>query len=503
MLAAKPPISILICALGGEGGGVLAEWLVATATACGHAAQGTSIPGVAQRTGATTYYIEIARDAGFSSVPIFSLYPVPGALDLFVASELVEAVRQVSLGFVTRERTHTIASSERTLTTHEKMQLADGRASSELLAHVLRDNSARLDMFAMGDAARGANTAISSVMLGAIAASGVLPFSREAYEQTIRRSGKGVEASLAGFTAGLAGPHTASPELGAAARALDADAIIAAGHARTREYQDAAYAKTYLDRVATIAAMEKQSDPRGSHAQAATREAARFLAAWMAFDDIVRVADLKIRAQRIERVHHEVRAGERDVVRVYDHFKPRVPEIAALLPQSLAERLLRYDRKRASRGKEPFALALKLPTHSVVGMIALRVLASLKGLRVRGQRFAAEQALIERWLSAVREGLARDWSLGYEIALCGRLVKGYGATNERGKDNLLHIIDHLAASAHFSSDAERAAAIRTAREAALADDAGRALDRTLVEHGAPPRPIKAQPIVFVRKREAA
>ena len=59
MTGAVRPITILIGALGGEGGGVLAEWLVETATAAGHVAQGTSIPGVAQRTGATTYYVEI------------------------------------------------------------------------------------------------------------------------------------------------------------------------------------------------------------------------------------------------------------------------------------------------------------------------------------------------------------------------------------------------------------------------------------------------------------
>jgi len=53
------PIAVLVCALGGEGGGVLAEWLVDAALRSGHSAQATSIPGVAQRSGATTYYIEV------------------------------------------------------------------------------------------------------------------------------------------------------------------------------------------------------------------------------------------------------------------------------------------------------------------------------------------------------------------------------------------------------------------------------------------------------------
>ena len=59
------PLSILIAALGGQGGGVLTDWIVAAADHAGLPAQATSIPGVAQRTGATTYYVEV--------------YPVPTA----------------------------------------------------------------------------------------------------------------------------------------------------------------------------------------------------------------------------------------------------------------------------------------------------------------------------------------------------------------------------------------------------------------------------------------
>ena len=89
---AMPPITILVTALGGEGGGVLAEWLVETAVRSGHSAQSTSIPGVAQRTGATTYYVEVfpVADAELGSKrPVFSLNPVPGAIDLLASSELL------------------------------------------------------------------------------------------------------------------------------------------------------------------------------------------------------------------------------------------------------------------------------------------------------------------------------------------------------------------------------------------------------------------------------
>ncbi|HEY0825982.1 MAG TPA: indolepyruvate oxidoreductase, partial [Ramlibacter sp.] len=89
-----------------------------------------------------------------------------------------------------------------------------------------------------------------------------------------------------------------------------------------------------------------------------------------------------------------------------------------------------------------------------------------------------------------------DWQLGHEIALCGRLIKGYGSTHERGKENLLHVLDHLA---HGGQAEDAAKAVRSAREAALADEGGKQLDATLVQHGAPPRPVKAVPIHWVRK----
>jgi indolepyruvate ferredoxin oxidoreductase beta subunit len=97
------------------------------------------------------------------------------------------------------------------------------------------------------------------------------------------------------------------------------------------------------------------------------------------------------------------------------------------------------------------------------------------------------------------DGTQRHWQLGHEIALCGRLIKGYGATNERGKDNLLYVLDHLAAAADPQAAAQGIAA---ARAAALADDAGKALDATLMAHGAPARPVKAQPIRWMPRPRA-
>jgi indolepyruvate ferredoxin oxidoreductase beta subunit len=139
-------------------------------------------------------------------------------------------------------------------------------------------------------------------------------------------------------------------------------------------------------------------------------------------------------------------------------------------------------------------MALYLRTDSVVGFAVLRGPASLRGMRRRGARYKQEQALIERWLAVIEAAAREDGPLGHETALCGRLIKGYGATNERGKANLLHILDHLPTGGVFATVAERAAAI--------ADEGGKAFDETLIRLGAAPRPVMAQPIRWTRKPAA-
>jgi indolepyruvate ferredoxin oxidoreductase beta subunit len=519
------PITLLVCALGGEGGGLLAQWLVDVATRAGHAAQSTSIPGVAQRTGATTYYLEFfpqPQSAMGGRRPVFGLVPVPGALDALVCSELLEAARQVTLGLADAQRTLVIASSARTLTTTERMPLGDGRVEPETLLALLRTHSREHHVLDLNALAREAGTVVSAVMFGAIAGSGLLPFAREQYEAVLSRSGRGAEASRRGFDlayARVASARThgsfiervvarASPVV-AAPPALPADVaaafpaavhpMLALGHARVREYQDEAYAALYLQRLARVRDAERGSDPGAAHAHATTREAARWLALWMAFDDIVRVASLKLKPERWAQVRREARAGDDDLLKVYDHFKPGVPEFAGVLPPRLANALLRWDAARRARGDAPWAMPLQLGTHTVFGTALLKLLASQRWLRRRGLRYADEQALIERWLDAVVRHTSSDWRLGHEIALCGRLIKGYGSTHERGRANLLHILDQLAERAPFASHAERAQAIAQARGAALADEGGTALDATLARHGAAPRPVREVPIRFVRR----
>src|SRR5438552_7049118 len=199
------PITILIAALGGEGGGVMADWLMEAATESGLPAQSTSIPGVAQRTGATTYYLEIypvgKADLG-GREPVLSLTPSPGNVDIMVASELVEAGRAMQNGYVSPERTTLIASTHRIYATVEKMQMADGRFESDRVIDAGKQLAKRAVLFDMRELAQKNGTVINAVLFGAMAGSGVLPLPREACEGAIRQAGRGAEASLRGFSAG-------------------------------------------------------------------------------------------------------------------------------------------------------------------------------------------------------------------------------------------------------------------------------------------------------------
>ena len=502
------PITILVCALGGEGGGVLAEWLYLTAVRAGHPAQSTSIPGVAQRTGATTYYVEVYPERAASlggRRPVFSLNPVPGEIDLLLSSELLETARHVGNGMASRDRTLVISSTARALTVAEKMQMGDGRLDAAALVAALQRHARAAELLDFSELARQAGTVISAVLLGAVAASGALPIARGLFEDTIRASGKGVDASLRGFALAfdaVTARRAQQAQLDAALHAAPAPDLRTLARQRLVDFQDDAYAQLYDQRLASLAAAEAAA-PEVPPAQrgAVVQEMVRWLALWMAFDDIVRVAAAKLAASRMARVQREVGLRDGDLLKVYDHFKPGVPELAALLPQGAADRLLAWDRRRVAQGLAPWALPLKVGTHGVVGVLALRALAALKGQRRRGSRFALEQRLIEHWLAAVERGTREHWALGHELALCGRLIKGYGSTNERGKASLLHIIEHLAFAAHPAAD--RATAVRAARAAALADDTGGALDKALVAHGAPARPVREQSIRWYKRKPAA
>jgi indolepyruvate ferredoxin oxidoreductase beta subunit len=497
------PITILVAALGGEGGGVLADWLIGAADAHDFPVQSTSIPGVAQRTGATTYYIEIfpvPRSALDGRKPVFSLTPNPGDVDVAVASELVEAARIVQSGFAHPQRTAMIASTHREYAVSEKMAMADGRYESRKALDALRAMARICILFDMREMAWRNGTVINTVMFGAMAGTGVLPVSRASCEAAIRASGKAVDASLKGFAAGYLAVKEMQLSLadGPAASALPTALrdVIGSGAALTADYQDERYAQDYRTIVESLRHLEL--DAGGGPAECpVTRETARFLALWMSYEDVIRVADLKTRQARLVKVRKEVSAGSEDVVRLTEFLKPGLDEMLSVLPPKLA--LWASRRKLLTR--KPLNVGLQIRTDTVSGFMMLCALRSLRRFRRHTSRFRSEHDLIVRWLDAIRRllGMPNLTHAAYELALSGNLVKGYGQTHERGRKNLQAILADIDGQ-DLNLASGLANRIKHAREAALADPEGRKLAQAL---GLPaPEPV-FKPIKFVRNKRAA
>ena len=489
---------LAIAALGGQGGGVLTQWLLNAAEASGFIAQATSVPGVAQRTGATLYYLEFFPRAGAEAAganPVLALMPQPGDVDLVVASELMEAGRAMQRGLVTRDRTTLVASTHRVFTIGEKSALGDGLADSETVLQVARATARRLVALDMEALAREHRSVISSVVLGALAGSGALPFPGEACEQAIRASGRALERNLAAFEAGRArGAATADlssqsepvPAEIPSAEAFDpvpapqnprAKAlmerisgefpstcanVLGIGVHRLVDYHNHAYAGLYLDRLLPIL---RQDSAARQHTL--LTETARGLALWMSYEDTARVADLKTRAARFARVRAEVGGGNGQLMRIVDYLSPRVEEICGSLPAWLGAPLMKWSFTR--RILQAFTGGRKISTDRFRGYLLMRAMARTRVWRLSSLRHREEDAHIREWLDTLAELAPRDYGLAAEMAACQQLVKGYGETFERGLSRYRAIAEALPA---LQRGTDPAGAVRELRAAALADEEG-------------------------------
>jgi Pyruvate/2-oxoacid:ferredoxin oxidoreductase gamma subunit len=410
-------LKVAILAVGGQGGGVLTGWIEDVARANGWVAQATSVAGVSQRTGATIYYIEMARAREDGRVPVFALKPAAGDVDVMIAAEMMEAGRAILRGFVTPDRTTLIASTHRALAVSEKSVPGDGIASSDEVLAAAEVAARRL-----------------------IAAD---------YEALAVANGSVISAALPPAVAGMAGP----------------------GLRKVVDFQDLAYGAEYLDRLDRILARD---DPARGHAL--SREAAKHVANAMAYDDVIRVADLKTRAPRFDRIRAEMGVGEGRLLRLTEFFHPRAEEIAGLLPAAMGSRVQASPRWMA-RLDRWFNRGRRLRSDGLWAFGMLYLVGGLRFWRRRTLRHAEEVAHLDRWLAVAMGYLPGDYDLAVEVIRCRRLVKGYSDTHARGLSKFDRV---LAAIVLVAGRADAADWARRLCEAALKDEEGRALDGAIL-----------------------
>lgn len=491
------PISIAILAMGGQGGGVLSDWIVSIAEAQGWAAQSTSVPGVAQRTGATIYYVEM-MPLREGKRPVFSLMPTPGDVDIVLAAEFMEAGRAILRGLVNPEQTVLIASNHRSYAVVEKQVPGNGAGDPMTVVEAAKTAAKKTIAFDMQEVAERAGSVVSAALFGALCGAKVLPFSREAFEAAVRESGKGVEASLRAFATAhdMAKGEVPLPviapkgekklpkmpenvgyaQLDSLLQRVRADfpaklhPMIYVGMKRLVDYQDVDYAGEYLDRLKALHAQDMACGG-ADQGYEFTEMAAKYLAIGMAYDDVIRVADLKTRSSRFRRVENEVGVTSSQILYTTEYMHPRMEEVTGFLParfgRAIEQRPRLYNAldRMINRGR-------RVKTGTVLWFSTLHLLARLRKMRRLGLRHEREMEHIQIWLKTAVEHLSSDYALATEILRARRLVKGYSDTHSRGLSKFDRV---LAQVPRLTKVPGAAGWLKLMNKAALLDEEGTAL----------------------------
>lgn len=515
MLSTHKTTNIVIAALGGEGGGTLVSWIEDVAHNAGWYTQATSIAGVAQRTGATIYYIELfpgRSENQTDRAPIMSMFPAPGDIDIAISSEIAEAGRLIQRGFCSKDRTTLIASDHHIFGITEKVSLGDGRADTQQIAKVAAQQCKKLVSFDMRELAEQNNTVISATLFGALAGSKALPFSKSEYESVISAGGKMVENNIAAFSASynkaiapalsvenssplpklkstpeiaeaIVGPKIEPFVLPCATTKHGAQLLsriktdvpaschefLTLGVEKLLDYQDADYANLYLDHLDSIVALDS-----GEQDHILTNETARYLALWMSYEDTARVAQIKTRAARQEKIRQEVNADQEQIFHVTEFFAPRLEELCQPLPAGLARRIIASP--LCGRLSQRLTKGRKLRTDTILSFSLLRMMAFTAKWRRSSYTYAHEHQQINAWLTRVKEFALNDSEAALAIVECASLVKGYGKTRERGSQQIDQILSLL------SERTLSATQIHSLKDAALLDDQNSAFEQELAQN---------------------
>lgn len=454
--------AVYIAAVGGQGGALLCDWLLAAAHQMRYRAQSVGIPGMSQRGGATSYYVEMAPEETAPGLTDALLSPAPfnGEIDCLVGLELLELGRAAESGYCS-EKTDVVGSTHRDFTILEKLPTYSGPKDGDEIIALLEKLSGRAIVFDALAVARAEGLSarhVNAVLLGAVAASGALPLREEAYRLAIKALGVAPDLNLKAFEAGLSRALVSPPEpeadeaeaprpwreaLGSSQRHAhqrlmeglpsmlnsEVRSVLDVACARLIDYQDEAYARRYIERVLDIA--ERDEDPRGE--LRLTRSYARHLANLMTYEDPVRVASLKSDPRRFGQIEAEQGVEVGQTYRLLERFQPEMEELYGLLPAGLVH-LFRKDDEGAEALNEASSrrsLPVSLRTTSIWGMAVLKALASLKGLRARSWRRRKEELFQEGYTRQVVEMLPKSYELACLAAQAGGLIRGYGRVRRR------------------------------------------------------------------------
>ena len=242
-----------------------------------------------------------------------------------------------------------------------------------------------------------------------------------------------------------------------------AAAIVSDGIHLLIDYQGASYARLYVERLARF--IGKQ----GVNATA-LGNIARLMADRMAYEDAIRIAQLKLAEYR----------DSGGAIQSVDIHKFRFDELVDALPAIAADPILMvldkigWTRRRVSI---PFSTASKW------GILRLKVEAWLRRWRLFSIRYGEERVWVERWLHMINRALDKQPQAVSSLIESATMVQGFGDPYRQGLADWHAIIDGLAKPTFDGvlPLADLAGAIAEARAAATPDPRQVALKRAIAQ----------------------
>ncbi|WP_229194238.1 DUF6537 domain-containing protein [Bradyrhizobium acaciae] len=230
-------------------------------------------------------------------------------------------------------------------------------------------------------------------------------------------------------------------------------------------YQSTSYAQLYIDRLKRFVGRRGVDD-------ALLAEIARLMAERMAYEDAIRIAQLKL---------GEVHAAGGLAARSVDDVKKlRLDELIDALPAMVADPVLGVLDQFGWRRRR---VSIRFSANNRFSVRRLRIEAGLKRWRLFSGRYAKERAWVERWLHMIDRSLTKQPGAAPAVVETATMIQGYGDPYRQGIADWHVIIDGLVKPT-FDGVLELpdlAAAINEAREAIMPDPRQAALKRKIAE----------------------
>jgi hypothetical protein len=191
------------------------------------------------------------------------------------------------------------------------------------------------------------------------------------------------------------------------------------------EYQSAGCARLYVDRLRRFIGRRGIDD-------AMLGDIARLMAGRMAYQDPIRIAQLKL----AELDKAGAQGGSAEVI------KFRLDELVEALPAVIAEPVL--DALEWAGWVRKSRVSIRFSNRNRLGIRRLKIEAGLRRWRLFSVRYAKERAWVERWLHMIDRSLTKQPQAASAIVHTATMIKGHGEAYRQGLADWHAIIDGLA-----------------------------------------------------------